>query len=222
MSAPITLLIFGSRDATIETHLARVLDVTCPDRVIHGACGLDENDPIDPDRMRGADGIGHRLASARGIMVDPFPAAWKRLGRAAGMARNREQYRLGRPVLAAAQVTGRVGSPISVGSAGMLRICREGIRGKNRQVLYANPCPVVMYRDDGIEPHPDLGTAYRQLRRLYAVTRDARLVDPGKALAQHCEIGQPDAEELAAGLMFAADGSRWAPWIEAVAATVRG
>ena len=217
MTAPITLLIFGSRDATIETNIARVLDVTCPDRVVHGACGLDENDPIDPDRMKGADGIGHRLASARGIMVDLFPAAWKRLGRAAGMARNREQYRLGRPVLAAAQVTGRVGSPISVGSAGMLRICREGIRGKNRQVLYANPCPVVVYRDDGVEPD---ATPLRTMRFLHALFQDDRLVAPWHAVSAW-KKGEAERDEVLAALTYAADGSRWAPWIEAVAATVR-
>lgn len=42
----------------------------------------------------------------------------------------------------------------------------------------------------------------------------------GKALRTHCEMGDPPPDELRDGLLFAADGSRWAPWIEAVTATV--
>lgn len=211
---PIVLLAFGSRDATIEAPFARVLDTLRPDLVIHGACGLDENDEIDPDRMKGADGIAHRLAGARGILIRPFPAAWKRLGKRAGMERNRHQYLIGRPSLAMGQIVGRVGTKMSPGSAGMLGVCLRGIPAHP-------PCPVVVYRDNGIEPHAHLGVALSQLRRLYAVTRDPALIIPGQALASHCEIGEPPADEVLAALAYAREGSRWAPWIEAVEATVK-
>ena len=73
---------------------------------------------------------------------------------------------------------------------------------------------MVVYRDDGVEPDPDPLTT---MRRLYRVTQDERLVPAGKALAM---MGTPRDKVLAA-LAFAADGSRWAPWIEAIEATVK-
>jgi hypothetical protein len=58
------------------------------------------------------------------------------------------------------------------------------------------------------------------MRRLFWATRDHALVAPGKALVALWETGERRGEVLAA-LRFAAEGSRWAPWIEAVEETVK-
>lgn len=214
----ITLLGFGSsarRGAVAWTDRDRVrvaIDVVQPDATVDGNSPAGGADQIFNEEAckhlvtRGMDWALARRCPVSPGMDGPWPAA--------GHRRNARMFRTHKPTLAVGFISGKVGMPMSSGSAGMLRICREGLRD-------VPPCPVVVYRDNGIEPHPDIMTAYLQLRRLYAVTRDASLVDPGKALAKHCEMGDPDADELAAGLRFAADGSRWAPWIEAVAATVR-
>lgn len=151
------------------------------------------------------DGIPARRCPVERDHDGPWPAA--------GHRRNERMYRTHRPTIAAGFVSGKVGSPLSSGSAHMLGVCLQGREG-------VPPCPVVVYRDNGIEPF-DLATTLAQLRRLYAVTRDPALVSPGKALASLCECGSPSPEEVVAALAYAADGSRWAPWIEAARASLR-
>ena len=102
----------------------------------------------------------------------------------------------------------------------MARICLYGLDD-------VPPCPVVVYREDGVEPYGSLvvsprtalAVAVDQMRRLFWVTRDAALVVPGKALVAFWE-GEDRREEVLAALGYARDGSRWAPWIDAVIATV--
>lgn len=202
----LTLLGFGSsarRHATAWTDRARVravIEACQPDVVVDGA-----------STAGGADDIVHGEAVVLGIRSLRCPVdhaldgAWP----AAGHRRNARMYREHRPSLAAGFVSGRVGMPLSSGSAGMARICLRGLDG-------VPPCPVVVYREDGIEPYRDLSMALAMLRLLYVVTKDERLVPPGKAL----KMMAPRDEAIAA-LGFAAEGSRWAPWIEAVIATVK-
>lgn len=50
----------------------------------------------------GADLLAARWAAEHGLTVRPFPADWRRLGRAAGPVRNREMLTHGRPGLVVA------------------------------------------------------------------------------------------------------------------------
>lgn len=214
----ITLLGFGSsarKGATGWTDRARVrtaIDLVQPDDTIDGNSPAGGADQIFNEEAckhlvaRGMDWALARRCPVSPGMDGPWPAA--------GHRRNARMYQTHKPTLAVGFISGKVGMPMSSGSAGMLKICREGIHSKDRRVMYAAPCPVVVYRDDGVEPDPDPLTT---MRRLYRVTHDERLVSPGKALAM---FGSP-RDQILASLTYAADVSRWAPWIEAVAATVR-
>ena len=89
----------------------------------------------------GADQCARRWAKARGVPVMPFPVdnatdgPWP----AAGHRRNARMHRDGRPDRAIGFISGKVGSPLSRGSAGMLAICRRA------------GTPVIVYREDGVE-----------------------------------------------------------------------
>lgn len=210
----VRLLLFGGRTVTDEQPFAALLDAACPDLLIHGACGLDEDDPIDGDKMRGADGIAHRLAEARGIPIDPRPAAWKRLGKPAGMRRNEDMFRL-RPTHAAGRILGPRGSPMSPGSAGMARICMRGLPGRP-------PIPLVLYRDDGLElPPGSLRPAYDLLRLLYRSTPEVAAAGKAARCALDAEAAGASAGDVAA-LTAGARGEvemvmreqpRAAPWL---------
>ena len=212
------LLIFGGRTVTDERDIGAVLDATAPDLLIHGACGLDEDDPIDGAKMRGADGIAHRLAGIRGIPIDPRPAAWKRLGKPAGMRRNEEMYRL-RPTHAAGRILGPRGSPMSPGSAGMARICMRGLPGYP-------PIPLVIYRDDGIDlPGGDgLGNALTLLRLLFRSTREVAAAGAAARVALDARAAGASPEDVAALVagargeveMVMGEQSRAAPWLAVV------
>lgn len=215
----LTLLGFGSsarRGATgwtDATKIRRVVDACQPDRCVHGASAAGGADAVFAEQAR--EHFFARGSDTAPVMREPVDTSVDGPWPAAGHRRNARMYRTWMPNLAAGFISGKVGSPLSSGSAGMLRICQQGLFARqDRRVMLAPPCAVVVYRDDGVEPDPDpLAT----MRRLYAVTRDERLIQPGKALA----MGAPRDETLAA-LAFAAEGSRWAPWIEAVEAAVRG
>ncbi len=223
--AMLVMLGFGSsarRGATGWTDRGRfraALDACQPDLAVDGkspAGGADDafhaaarehfvSLGLDPDARTARCPVDHALDG-------PWPAA--------GPRRNERQYRTHRPTLAIGGITGKVGSPLSSGSKGMVRICLAGLRGDDPRVVLVPPCPVVVYRDDGVEPYTDLATALRQLRRLYAVTKDPALVIPGQALKSLCEIGDPTPAEVLEALGYARDGSRWAPWLDAMIATV--
>ncbi len=89
----------------------------------------------------GADQCARRWAKARGVPVMPFPVdnatdgPWP----AAGHRRNARMHRDGRPDRAIGFISGKVGSPLSRGSAGMLAICKRA------------GTPVAVYREDGVE-----------------------------------------------------------------------
>lgn len=182
-----------------------VLDTLQPDATVDGA-----------SPSGGADDVFHWQARAHFIArgLDPdlarrCPMDPAKDGPHGFKNRNGRMHRTHRPSLAAGFISGRIGSPMTAGSAHMLGIC------------LAAKTPVVVYRDNGVEPYANLGIALSQLRRLYAVTRDRALVIPGQALVAHCEVGESPADEVIAALAYARDGSRWAPWIEAIEATVK-
>lgn len=216
----LTLLGFGSsarRGATGWTNRARfraVLDIAQPDATVDGA-----------SPSLGADELFHEAATEHFLARDLLPSLARRCPmepakdghhRGRFMNRNARQYREHRPALAVGGVTGKVGAKLSAGSANMLSICLRGLPG-------VPPCAVVVLRDNGIEPYTDLDTALGQMRRLYAATKDAHLGNPGAALVALTRGETTAAEVLAvlAALAFAREGSRWAPWIAAVEATVR-
>ena len=220
-----TLLGFGSshrRGAIGWTDQARprwAIDTCQPDRTVDGKSPAGGADDVFHDAARlhyTLRGLGPDARTAR----CPASHALDGYGGVAFLRRNARMYRTHRPSLAAGFITGKVGSPMSSGSRAMARICLSGLRGDDPRVVLAPPCPVVIYRDDGVEPYRDLATALRQLRRLYVVTKDPALIIPGQALKSLCEIGDPAPAEVTAALGYAREGSRWAPWIDAAIATV--
>lgn len=186
----------GHRPWTDCARVRGVIDALRPDIVVDGA-----------SPSGGADDIVHGEAVAAGVRamschVDhALDAPWP----AAGHRRNERMYRTHRPTLAAGFIVGAVGSPMSSGSAGMASICTKGLRD-------VPPCPLVIFRDDGIEPAPDPLAA---LRLLYARTKAPELVPAGLALRALTE-GKASREEVLAALACAREGSRWAVWVEAV------
>ena len=91
----------------------------------------------------GADDMADFIAGELGQERDRYPVTaeeWQRIGPAAGHRRNERMDREGRPVEARSFISKLRGDPLSKGSAGMLAILRR--RG----------CPVVLHREDGIEP----------------------------------------------------------------------
>ena len=89
----------------------------------------------------GADQCARRWANARTAGVAAYPVDISKDGDwpAAGHRRNERMHRCGRPDRAIGFISGKVGSPMSKGSAGMLAICRRA------------GTPVVVYREDGVE-----------------------------------------------------------------------
>lgn len=89
----------------------------------------------------GADQCARRWAKARGVAVDPYPVDNSKDGDwpAAGHRRNARMRGDGKPDRAIGFISGKVGSPMSKGSAGMLAICRRA------------GTPVIVYREDGVE-----------------------------------------------------------------------
>ena len=67
----------------------------------------------------GGDSIAHAWAKELGIPIDEYPADWKKHGRAAGPIRNKQMRDEGHPDLV-------VGLPGGTGTAGMLKLAREG------------------------------------------------------------------------------------------------
>ena len=86
--------------------------------LVHGAC-------------RGADMLAAEWGEITQVVVEPHPANWDELGRAAGMIRNKEMLDTG--------VDGIVAFPGGVGTAGMVNMARRAgvpiwdLRGDNRK-----------------------------------------------------------------------------------------
>jgi hypothetical protein len=213
----ITLLGFGSsarrghRPWTDRVRVRGVIDVLEPDIVVDGA-----------SPSGGADDIIHEEAvrhfrSRPSNDPDEFDASACRCpmderidGHRGFLRRNARMYRTHRPTVAAGFIVGAVGTPMSSGSANMAGICMHGLDG-------VPPCPLVILRDDGIEPASDPLAA---MRLLYARTKAPELVPAGLALRALSE-GKASREEVLVALGCARERSRWAAWIESVEMALR-
>lgn len=81
----VRVLICGSRDWTKEDSIRDLIERLPADAVvIHGAA-------------KGADEIADRLARARGLRVEAYPADWRQHGKAAGPIRNQRMIDEGKP-----------------------------------------------------------------------------------------------------------------------------
>ena len=89
----------------------------------------------------GADLLAREAAWHLEQRVERFPVTKSLDGDwpAAGHRRNARMHRDGKPDRAIGFISGKVGSPMSKGSAGMLAICRRA------------GTPVIVYREDGVE-----------------------------------------------------------------------
>jgi hypothetical protein len=167
----------GSRGWTDETMVERFLaTVNAPTTVImHGASKSD-----------GLDEIVDRRADALGIAREPYPVDSAKDGASRGspLRRNERMAREGRARFGAAWSIGSVGE--IVGTRGCYLT-----NGSDHMVktLRAREIPVVIFRENGVEPCKGGHEALTQLRRLYAVTREAALVAPGKAVAAWVDRG---------------------------------
>lgn len=161
------LLGFGSRDWAGHATVASLLAVAQPSCVVHGACGLDADEPFLKELLavppaievgdivptgsvrraglRGADGVFHAEAIRLGLTVTPHPAAWSRLGKRAGMVRNGEMAPLAN--VGVGCVVGQVGQ--KVGSKG--HYLTNGSDDMARRLMKRN-VPLVVYRENGVEP----------------------------------------------------------------------
>lgn len=239
--ASVRLLVCGSsrrpRGAggwTDETWLDGVLRTLQPTLLAHGASPSGGGDAV-------AEWCGERHFRERGLDPDEHIRRFAmdpRIDGEGGRAFMRRNARMGETFFAGwPALAARPGAFIPLGIA----LCVGGVgekvgsrdcylsNGTDNMVRWmrAHRIPVVVRRENGVElarfgpPTAEpLTVALDVLRKLYAATQDKRLVAPGKALASLCECGDPEPDEVAIALLYAAEGSRWAPWIEAVAATV--
>lgn len=205
----IRLILFGSAHSRRRNQtgwsdpapIRHVLATLRPDVVIHGA-----------SPGGGADELADVEAHAAGIQVDPCPVDHALDGPwpAAGHRRNERMDRDKRPHIGAGFVVGRVGSPLTSGSAGMARILR------------ARGVPVVVYREDGVELAGGLGEALVLVRGLW---RLCPAVEPaGRALRAAWEAeraGSPEVNVLWEGAraevaLVAREWPRFGPWLGTV------
>jgi hypothetical protein len=207
----------GSGGWTLPAPVADLLRVLQPNFVAHGdspAGGLDEI----------ADGVARGHFGALGIdpeeRVCPYPMLphIDGSGRRAFIRRNARMCRDFGPDLGAAFVVGRVGQCVGTNGNYLSNGAQSTV-----DWLHAHRVPVVVFREDGLEPCDNVNASLAMLRRLYAVTRDERLVPPGKALRAFAEISEVPVsrEEVLTALACTREGARWAAWIEAVERAVR-
>ncbi len=94
----ITLLVTGGRTYANTAKLEAVLDRILKDnpglRLVHGGCGADGDDPVDPSKFKGADGLAHVWATKRGLPIRVYAARWKALGKPGGPERNARMLRM--------------------------------------------------------------------------------------------------------------------------------
>lgn len=92
----ISILVCGGRDYADEAKIAVVLDRIHRDndsiRLVHGGCGDDADIPTGI--FKGADGLAHAWALARGVPIRVYPARWSVLGKGAGPERNARLLRM--------------------------------------------------------------------------------------------------------------------------------
>jgi len=87
------VLVCGSREFENLEFVTEILDYIAGDTPI---------DTIITGAARGADNLAELYAAAEGIMVDRYPANWRRYGRSAGQMRNRQMLAASKPDLVVA------------------------------------------------------------------------------------------------------------------------
>lgn len=212
----------GSTGWTDDQRIASFFATACPDVVIEGE-----------SPAGGADRLARIAAESLGIHVDPCPVdttidgPWP----AAGHRRNERMHRTKRPDVAAGFISGKVGTPLSSGSAGMARICE------------AAGTPLVVYRENGIDlPTPtdpdcrgdrmagDLWYARRMLRGLVKFAREDVIAAGMAVAAAHDRVRERAATREVVPLVAAAWNAvevlrgrqpRLGPWIEVVEGLVK-
>lgn len=119
MSLPIPqkYLVCGGRDYTNHAFIFQTLDAL-PRPILVIECGQRQFDPALKRTIGGADFWAMRWANVRGIECVTEKAEWRRLGRAAGAARNALMLKKYSPTLVVAFPGGR-------GTANMVRLATE-------------------------------------------------------------------------------------------------
>ena len=92
------LLVCGGRDYADSAHVFGVLDRLQPIAVVHGACGVDADQPRWA-LLRGADRLADAWCTGRQVPAIRVPARWSALGRRAGAVRNQQLLELYHPAL---------------------------------------------------------------------------------------------------------------------------
>ena len=92
------LLVCGGRDYGDSAHVFGVLDRLQPLAVVHGACGVDADQPRWA-LLRGADRLADAWCTWRQVPAIRVPARWSALGRRAGAVRNQQMLELYHPAL---------------------------------------------------------------------------------------------------------------------------
>lgn len=205
----------GSRPYTDPRPWRALIDACVPDFVGHGDSPCGGGDTI-------VDNISRPHFTARGL--DPkkrvlrFP--WNRIVDGTGndrfMRRNGRMDRAFMANLAAGLVVGKVGE--AVGTNGCY--LSNGSEDMARR-LRARKVPLIIYRENGVEPFQSPEVALVALRQLYAVTREPALVPLGLALASHISSRLTMAAEVRGELNRAKEAApRFAPWLEPILATL--
>lgn len=202
------LLLFGSsarRGATGWTDAAAVrtfLETVRPSVVGHGA-----------SPSGGADALVDSVARELGLTVEPCPVDTEQDGPwpAAGMRRNGRMLVTLQPQLGGGFVSGRVGQ--RVGTRGCY--LSNGSQDMADRLARAE-VPVVIFREDGIEPDP---TPLRTMRLLRGLVGDG--LEVPYQVVNAWRKGEARVDEVALVLLCAMDGSRVEPWLRAVREAVR-
>ncbi len=92
------LLVCGGRHYADSAHVFGVLDELQPGAVVHGACGVDADQP-QWALLRGADRLVDAWCIQRQVLVIRVPARRSALGQRAGAVRNQQMLELYQPAL---------------------------------------------------------------------------------------------------------------------------
>lgn len=88
------VIIAGGRNyrdyETLRSEMNILIVPSKIEEIVSGSCSTGELTFTREDgtKVYGADGLGERYAKEMGFLVKPFPAAWKKYGKRAGVIRN--------------------------------------------------------------------------------------------------------------------------------------
>jgi len=195
----------------IRALMVRLIEAGYDLHVAHGASPSGGADKI-------VDDVARELLIPFPKCVHPFPVesqdgSWPR----APMMRNARMRRDFNAQIAAGFVHGKVGECVGTKGHYLSNGSDEMATALDYGML---PVPLVIFREDGIEPcrRPLL-----MLRRLYANTGSHDLVAPGKAVAKCLDLAEsPCLDDTMISLAAAREVSPFAPWLQSVEAYLRG